>query len=236
MTDDIRPDTNATEMGGPEQYPSEDVTLQEPEDDGAPPPPAKTRWWVVITVLGLFLGLGTWLVLARLPGWLTKSDDADKTSATEAAADAGGRRIQATLFYVSEDGLALSGSIRDVPFGATPVEQARRIVETQVQAPDGSVSAIPAGTTVRAVFLTEDHQAYVDLGGTIASGHSGGSLDEALAVYAIVNAIAVNMPEVTAVQILVDGKEVDTLAGHVDLRFPLPKSLEWIQKGPTETQ
>ena len=31
-----------------------------------------------------------------------------------------------------------------------------------------------------------------------------------------------------AVQILVDGKEVDTLAGHVDLRHPLTKSLEWV--------
>jgi hypothetical protein len=30
------------------------------------------------------------------------------------------------------------------------------------------------------------------------------------------------------VQILVNGKEVDTLAGHVDLRHPLAKNLEWI--------
>ena len=32
----------------------------------------------------------------------------------------------------------------------------------------------------------------------------------------------------TRVQILIDGKEVDTLAGHVDLRRPLAKSLEWV--------
>ena len=29
------------------------------------------------------------------------------------------------------------------------------------------------------------------------------------------------MPAITAVQMLVDGKEVETLAGHVDLRRPL---------------
>jgi hypothetical protein len=62
------------------------------------------------------------------------------------------------------------------------------------------------------------------------TGHSGGSLDEALAVFAIVNAITVNLPDVTGVQILVDGKEVDTLAGHIDLRHPLRKSMKWVKK------
>ena len=40
--------------------------------------------------------------------------------------------------------------------------------------------------------------------------------------------LTVNLPAITHVQILVDGKEVDTLAGHVDLRHPLAKSLEWV--------
>jgi hypothetical protein len=48
-------------------------------------------------------------------------------------------------------------------------------------------------------------------------------------VYTIVNALTSNLPAVTAVQILVDGKEVDTLAGHVDLRRPLAKDLGWVQ-------
>ena len=117
-------------------------------------------------------------------------------------------------------------------YGATPAEQARRIIEAQVEKPaDGKVSAIPAGTTVRAVFLARGGEAYVDLGGTIVSGHTGGSLNEALTVYAIVNAVTINLPDVTAVQILIEGKEVDTLAGHLDLRAPLAKGLEWVRKG-----
>jgi hypothetical protein len=36
---------------------------------------------------------------------------------------------------------------------------------------------------------------------------------------------------VSAVQILVDGKAVDTLAGHIDLRHPLERSLKWVRKG-----
>jgi hypothetical protein len=40
---------------------------------------------------------------------------------------------------------------------------------------------------------------------------------------------------VTAVQILVDGHEVDTLAGHVDLRRPLAKSTLMIQAASPQT-
>jgi hypothetical protein len=31
------------------------------------------------------------------------------------------------------------------------------------------------------------------------------------------------------VQILVDGKQVETLAGHIDLRRPIEKNLTWIE-------
>ena len=33
-----------------------------------------------------------------------------------------------------------------------------------------------------------------------------------------------NLPAIKSVQILVDGQEVETLAGHVDLRRPLVKN------------
>ena len=52
---------------------------------------------------------------------------------------------------------------------------------------------------------------------------------ELFTIYAIVNALTVNLPAVTRVQILIDGKEVDTLAGHVDLRHPLQKSMNWVR-------
>ena len=53
---------------------------------------------------------------------------------------------------------------------------------------------------------------------------------EALGLHpAIVNAVTVSLPAVTSVQILIDGREVETLAGHVDLRHPLPKNTTWIK-------
>jgi spore germination protein GerM len=140
------------------------------------------------------------------------------------------RQIKARLFYVSEDGRKLTSMERDVRYAEHPVDQARALVEAQL-APvaEPIVSAVPAGTKLRALFLTKEGEAFVDLSGEVSASHGGGVLDELLTVYTIVHALTANMPAITAVQVLVDGKEVDTLAGHVDLRRPLLKNPAWLQ-------
>ena len=147
-----------------------------------------------------------------------------------AAPAAAGPRINARLFYVSEDGTRLASFERDVPFGEGPVEQARQIIAAQI-APvaEPLVSPVPPGTKLRSVFLTTQGEAFVDLSHEVSTAHSGGTLDELLTVYCIVNALTANLPAVKSVQLLIDGKEVPTLAGHVDLRRPLAKDLAWVQ-------
>lgn len=83
---------------------------------------------------------------------------------------------------------------------------------------------------MRALYLTGRGEAYLDLSGDIRRNHPGGSLAEALTVYAIVNVLTVNMPDITAVQLLLDGQEADTLAGHIDLRHPLRRGARWIER------
>jgi spore germination protein GerM len=143
------------------------------------------------------------------------------------------RKIRARLFYVTEDGLRLRAVERDVPFGANAVEQAEALVREQLQpAPPPLLNALPQGTGLRAVFLTAAGDAYVDLTQEATANHTGGSLDELFSVYAIVNVLTSNLPAIGRVQILVEGKEVDSLAGHIDLRHPLPRSDRWAEVPP----
>jgi germination protein M len=72
--------------------------------------------------------------------------------------------------------------------------------------------------------VSERGDAFVDLGPEIVSGHPGGSAAELLTVYALVNAVTSNLPAIGRVQILVDGREIESLAGHVDLRRPLRRN------------
>jgi spore germination protein GerM len=188
----------------------------------------RTLGWIVVVVFGAF---AAWVLFVGLPRLYT-ARKAATTAATSATvpppAGSAVRKITATLFYVGADGMNLTPVQREVPFAAATAEQARAIVEAQLAPAPPLVSAIPAETRLHDVFITERGDAFVDLSGEISSRHSGGTLDEIFTVYTIVNALTVNLPAIKRVQILVDGKEVDTLAGHVDLRHPLAKSLDWV--------
>ena len=182
-----------------------------------------------------------WLLFVGLPRWYGSRRVVDTSPARPAAtAPAAERKITATLYFIAEDGMSLVGVQREVPFGDPIVEQARRIVEAQLgAAPAPLAAAIPDGTALRGIYVTErecepaggacKRDAFVDLSIEARTKHTGGALDELFTIYAIVDAVTVNLPAISRVQILVDGKEVDTLAGHVDLRHPLEKNLKWVK-------
>ena len=190
-----------------------------------------------MTVRRLTLILGTivvggglaWALLAGLGRLLQAPAPGASTAATPATAPASavaGPRIKATLYFESDDGLRLVPVEQDVPLGSTPLEQARAIVEAQLTTtpPAPLVSAIPAGTTLRGLFVSDRGNVFVDLDASVRAKHPGGSMQELLTVYTFVNAILINLPTLQDVQILVDGREADTLAGHVDLRRPLRRN------------
>jgi spore germination protein GerM len=192
-------------------------------------------------ILGALIILGVALVwggFAIVPRWYGARGATPPPPAP--APDTPERKIKATLYYVSEDGVSLVATEREVPVAEPIVEQARRIVEAQLGAPPAPLaSAIPPGTTLKSLFITERGDAFVDLSAEVTSKHPGGALNELFTVYAIVDALTVNLPAITRVQILVSGKEADTLAGHVDLRHPLQKNLKWLANPaspPTETR
>ena len=178
-------------------------------------------------LLALAIGAAT-LTLVLVERW---ESAAGGSSALDGAGGPGGAGspFTATMYYVAGNGLGLVRREIDVPYSADPLLRARIIVERQLERPPRRLlSAFPAGTRLRAVYLADDGNLFVDLSGEVTTEHSGGSLDELLTVYALVNAVTTNVHEVAAVQILVDGREVDTLAGHIDLRRPLTPNLTWV--------
>ena len=192
---------------------------------------------IVVALLGVVTAVSVGIVaVIGVPRWFApatvevpRAKDADVGEATG--------RIRASLFYVAEDGLHLTAVNADVPIGASPAEQARALVEAQLQpAPAPLAQPIAQGTRVRQIFVADDGTAFVDLSKEAVANHRGGSLDELFAVYAIVNAVTVNLPAIKGVQILINGQEVDTLAGHVDLRHPLARNLRWVTTGTQDNR
>ena len=83
----------------------------------------------------------------------------------------------------------------------------------------GLTNMLPRGTEIIGYSLDRGVLA-VNFSDRLRTGHAGGSYGELLTVYGIVNSL-VEAPQVEAVRILIDGRAVDTLAGHLNLRDPL---------------
>ena len=188
------------------------------------------RWLIyaagvaVIAIVLIVRGVG-----ALLP---KKSEPPPATAAPATPAETA--HITATLFYASSDGRSLVPVRRDVPLASGVVEQGRQILLTELKAaPAPYIKVIPEGTTLRAFYVTDRGDAFVDLGPEIVRAHPGGSLNELLTVYALVNAVTANLPAVQRVQLLVDGKEVDAIAGHVDIRRPLTRDTSLVRERDT---
>ena len=188
------------------------------------------QWGLIIftALAAIAFGIGVIAGLNRLLTQPTLSTvAADPATAPGAAAPAAAvPKIKATLYFQSEDGLHLVATEREVPLAEGAVAQARAILEAQLSAEPTAplLSAIPKGTLLRGIFVSDRNEVFVDLDPSIRKAHHGGTLQELMTVYTIVNAVLTNLPNLQEVQILIGGQEADTLAGHVDLRRPLRKN------------
>ncbi len=171
-------------------------------------------------------------------------DDADLAALEEATEEEAEGLLAQTnerpvlLFFPSQDGDELVPEERIIFLTSTLTSQVKQAVSEVLLGPTpredeedaSAVPAFPARTRLLAIFILDDGTAIVDLGSE-ASAIPQGSAAELTAVYSIVNTVTFKFPGVHRVRILLEGKEVPTLVGHVDLSRPLPADLKRVNWG-----
>lgn len=142
--------------------------------------------------------------------------------ASRPAADQAARSI--AVYYVTPETDALAKWSVSLSSKASDIDSEALYATTQVLAgPPTETQAIrfPMGTIARSVRVA-GKTATVDLGGAVAKPQ-GGSYGESGEFRALVWTLTA-LPDITAVQILVDGSRVATLpGGHVELDQPLTR-------------
>jgi len=155
------------------------------------------------------------------PAERSTDDSGVSDDAGEPAVEPIGRLVVA-VYYAAGYGDGLTAETHEIFETRSPGDRAKQIVADLISGPtlEGAYPAIPAGTRLRQVYVIEDGTAWVDFSSDLRKGLGGGSAHELLAVYSVVNSIALNIPEIHRVGILIDGAEATTLNGHMDLRKP----------------
>jgi len=132
------------------------------------------------------------------------------------------RKINVKLFFQAADRPGLVIEERPVAFSTDLSRQLRGVMEELVRGSKiGLGPTLSPETRVLDVFVTPRGVAYVDLSKEVVAGHPGGSEAERMTVYSVVDSLTASFPGVKRVQILVEDKPAETLAGHIDLTRPL---------------
>lgn len=104
-----------------------------------------------------------------------------------------------------------------------------RVVDLLLEGPRDPqhVRVIPQGTRLLDWKL-EGEVAVLNFSRELIENHPGGSSAELQTVFSIVNTVT-SIPGIQAVRILIEGEQVESLAGHVDLTEPLDYSAELME-------
>ena len=128
--------------------------------------------------------------------------------------------LTATLYFarIIDGELRMVAVRRDLPPG---LAVARASIQELIagEVPPGCERPLPTGTKLRGITVA-DGLATVDFSQALVSQFHGGSDNEGVTVFAIVNTLA-SLPAVDRVRILVDGKPVSTIGGHLDISAPM---------------
>jgi len=135
-----------------------------------------------------------------------------------------------TLFFGDRQGQNLVSERRTITAFVHRDEEVEAVVAELLAGPRSqrAVRTWPEGTRLRGAFYDEGLRLlYLDFNSALVTGDIGGSAMETMTLAALLRTIAVDFPEVELVQVLVDGLEVETLHGHVDLTRPF-RTKDWL--------
>jgi hypothetical protein len=145
-----------------------------------------------------------------------------------------GEPLRLRLYFQAGEQFRLDEEGREISGGNGLGERVRACLEALARGPVAAWlrPLLPAGASIRHVFLDGHGRVYVDLAASVRADLAGkDSEGQRLAVFSIVNTLLANFDDLTAVQLLFEGSEGPRLAG-VDLRRPLQADLDLVRIEP----
>jgi len=130
--------------------------------------------------------------------------------------------VPVTLFFAAPDASGLTRESRKIEAcGSDMANCVRATLEELANGPLGDLApTIPANSTFRSIQVQGD-TVVVDLGKEFADTLPKASSAEMTAVYSIINTISFNFPAIKKVKFLLEGSDITTLGGHLELDKPL---------------
>jgi len=153
------------------------------------------------------------------------------TSPTQQPSAAGQRLNEPLVITLSVPVDGLLAAIQ-APVTRQPDTQslAREALAALFADPTGSKAPVLKDLRLRGVYLDAVGTGYIDLAPVEQREVRASVWEELIALYAMVNTLSQNFEEIKQVRFLVDGREVQTLAGHIELSRKFTKRMDLVKQ------
>jgi len=140
-------------------------------------------------------------------------------------------RKEIILYFSDSEGEYLVGEKREISKRNEVKEEAKEAIIKLIEGPKGKlVPTLPPRTKLLTLQISEEGLAKVNFSLALSQDHPGGSSSEMMTIYSIVNSLSFNFPQIKKVQILIDGKPVETITGHLSLKQPVSPKPDLIKR------
>jgi hypothetical protein len=170
----------------------------------------------VAALLVLVVSMGIYLRHMRLQAGAL---DAAAANSLPVAPPASGPTETVTLYVADDDAGMLRARSAQIPLPGGRQQRAEELLRAllRIYQQPGAAHPMSPAADIRSIYLVDPGAAVIDLNAAFADQHRSGILSEQLTVNSLVETLAINVPGIQRVNILVEGKPRDTLAGHADL-------------------
>lgn len=187
----------------------------------------KSKKRIIVFSTALILIAVTWLLAGcgkeavKPPGQGT-----DKPPAATTPAE---KKETVVLYFSDSQAQYLMPEQREITRQGEALEEA--VLKELIKGPAaaGLVRTIPPEASLLSVAVANG-VAEVNFSREFQTRHWGGSSGETMTLYSVVNTLA-KLPGITSVQFMVEGKKMDTLAGHFGTASPLKPDWDLVKEG-----
>jgi uncharacterized protein (DUF58 family) len=175
-----------------------------------------SRSFLVLSVCLLFLAIAMALYVWQLRS--RAQSEATLQRPQLVSPPASGTLRQVTLWVAHDDPGVLRVQAVSIELSTERQRKSEEILRALLAIYTGNDSPhrLAPGANVRNVYFVNPGLVVVDVNSELADGQTSGILPEELTVASFVQTLSANSPEIARVKFLVNGKERETLAGHVD--------------------
>lgn len=181
---------------------------------------------LVLSIVCLLLA-GTFLIGCNSNRTQAGKSENTPTPPVVTPSESAPQSVKLTLYFPNAQATGLIAANRTV--NVTDQEVIKAMFKELAVPPSGLEKPLPPGTSLLSASVGNDGIATIDLSQEFQKNFSGGSAEEQMTLYSIVNTLT-TLSNIQSVQFLIEGQKHLGILGHIDTSGPIKRNERFIIK------